>query len=57
MIAGIHDGRAIFDVETSDNVLVFRALGCDRAKSIGDVLMSVLAQKEVGCHKTRRKEH
>lgn len=45
MIAGIHGGPAIFYVETSDNVLVVRALGCDRG-SIGDVLMYVLAKNE-----------
>ena len=34
-------------MEVSSNVLVVRVLGCDQAKNVGDVMMSVLAQNEV----------
>ena len=43
----MNGGPAVFDVEVSNNVIVARLLKCNQAKNVGDVMMSVLAQKEV----------
>ena len=47
VIAGMDGGPDVLNVEVSSNVLVVRVLGCNQAKNVGDVMVSVLAQNEV----------
>lgn len=43
----MNGGPAVYDAEVLNNVLAVRVLECNQAKSINDVLMSLLAQNEV----------
>ena len=57
MISAVHGGPASFYVETSYNVVVVCAVGFERANSVGNVLMSVVARTRHSCFMMCRKEH
>ena len=45
----MNGGPAVYDAEVLNNVLAVRVLECNQAKSINDVLMSLLAQNGTKC--------